>query len=298
MGGEGKAKLYIGTSGWSYPDWAGIVYPRRKKVDELAFIAEYFNAVEINTTFYRPPTAQMTASWVRRTNDAGDFHFTVKLWQRFTHERENPYGAEDVETFKRGIEPLAVSGRLGGVLLQFPWSFSKTEETSDYVGRLAREFGEYNKWIEVRHRSWDEPASYQFFRDAGLGFANIDQPVSKTSIEPSAIATSRSAYVRLHGRNYKAWFDHDAGVNEKYNYLYTEKELGEWVDHIEKLRKQSATLYAFMNNHFRGQAAVNALQLTSWVEGRKVRVPPDLGETYPELKEIARSDKDKTGELF
>ena len=293
-----KAKLYVGTSGWSYPDWEGTVYPKGKRIDQLEFIAEYFNAVELNNTFYRPPTAQMTASWVRRTAEAKDFHFTLKLWQRFTHEREEAYTGEEVALFRRGIEPLAVSGRLGGILIQFPWSFQNTPESCELVARICRDFGDYNKWIEVRHKSWESAESFKFFEGLKLGFANIDQPVSKTSIGPSARLTSESAYVRLHGRNYKAWFDHDAGANEKYNYLYSEDELKDWVDNIEKLRRQTVTVYAFLNNHYRGQAPANALQLTSRLTGRKVPVPKDLLETYPELKDIARAGSDKTGELF
>ena len=111
---EGVSKLYIGTAGWSYPDWKGIVYPEKGKVDELVFLARYFNAVEINNTFYRPPEARVSASWVSRTNDRPDFHFTLKLWQHFTHERETPYTQEDVDVIRRGIEPLAASRRLGG----------------------------------------------------------------------------------------------------------------------------------------------------------------------------------------
>ena len=293
-----RAKLYIGTSGWSYPDWAGIVYPKSKHVDQLRCIAQYFNAVEINTSFYRPPTAAMAASWVKRTSDAGDFHFTLKLWQRFTHERAEPYTAQDVALFRGGIEPLAASGRLGGILIQFPWSFQNGPEAQELISRLCKDFGDYNRWIEVRHNSWDDPECYKLFQELKLGFANIDQPVSKTSIAPSATLTSDSAYVRLHGRNYKAWFDRNAGPNEKYNYLYDEEELKEWVDNIQVLREKALTVYAFLNNHYRGQAPTNALQLASRLTGKRVSVPAELMETYPELRDIALTDGDHTGNLF
>ena len=293
-----ESKLYIGTSGWSYPDWEGTVYPRGKRIDQLRFIAQYFNAVELNNTFYRPPTAKMTESWVKRTSDAEDFHFTLKLWQRFTHERHRPYDTSDVDLFKRGIEPLAASGRLGGMLIQFPWSFANSDEAREHIARLCRDFSDTRKWIEVRHRSWDVPESYAFFRELKLGVANIDQPISKTSIRPGAILTSESAYVRLHGRNARAWFDQGAGRNEKYNYLYSDDELREWVDHIEKLRKDAVSVYAFLNNHYRGQAPANALQLASTLMGRKVDVPETLLATFPRLEQIATGGGSDTGRLF
>ncbi|KPJ53180.1 MAG: hypothetical protein AMS16_05550 [Planctomycetes bacterium DG_58] len=293
--------LFVGTAGWSYPDWEGIFYPRKKPrgFDELRYLARYFNAVELNNTFYRPPLANYAKRWVERTADAGRFHFTLKLWQRFTHERQQPYTNEDLRTFKEGIEPLAASDRLGGILIQFPWSFQSNAENAEYLERLSADFAEYRRFIEVRHKSWQNEEAFDFFRRLGLNWTNIDQPISKTSVRPSALVTGDAAYVRLHGRNYKAWFDRDAGRDERYNYLYSDDELDEWVQKIQTLVGTVDFVYAFTNNHFRGQAPANSLQIVSKLTGAAVDVPETLAETYPFLRDIARTDAaDRTGRLF
>ena len=151
----------------------------------------------------------------------------------------------------------------------------------------------------MRHKSWQNDESLDLFRSLGLNFTNIDQPVSKTSVTPSAVVTGDAAYVRLHGRNYKAWFSKDAGRDEKYNYLYTDAELDEWVENITKLVGTVDFVYAFTNNHFRGQAPANSLQIMSKLTGAAVDVPETLTETYPFLKDIARTGpSDRTGRLF
>lgn len=293
--------LFIGTAGWSYPDWAGIFYPRKKPsgFDELRYIAKYFNAVELNNTFYRPPLANYAKRWVEKTADAKAFHFTLKLWQRFTHERAAPYTQKDLDVFKSGIEPLAASDRLGGILLQFPWSFQNCVENQTYLEKLSADFADYRRFIEVRHKSWQNDEALDLFRGLGLNFTNIDQPVSKTSVTPSATVTGEAAYVRLHGRNYKAWFSKDAGRDEKYNYLYTDAELDEWVENIRKLVGTVDFVYAFTNNHYRGQAPANSLQIMSKLSGTSVDVPETLAETYPFLRDIAKTGRsDRTGRLF
>jgi len=293
--------LFVGTAGWSYPDWAGIFYPKKgpSGFDELGYLAQYFNSVELNNTFYRPPRADYARRWVERTRDVGRFHFTLKLWQRFTHQREEPYTDQEVSVFKEGIEPLAASERLGGILFQFPWSFRNSAETRDYLARLSKDFSAYRRFVEVRHRSWQNKEAFEFFRGLGLNWTNIDQPVSRTSVAPSAVVTGDAAYVRLHGRNYGAWFARDAGRDERYNYLYSDEELDEWVEKIQQLVGTVDFLYAFTNNHFRGQAPANALQIMSKLTGAAVDVPETLSETYPFLRDIRRQHTgDRTGRLF
>jgi uncharacterized protein YecE (DUF72 family) len=118
-------------------------------------------------------------------------------------------------------------------------------------------------------------------------------------VKPSAVVTGDAAYVRLHGRNYEAWFRRDAGRDDRYNYLYSDEELEEWVTNIERLVSEVDFVYVFANNHFRGQAAANALQLESKLRGEPVDVPEPLVETYPFLKDIRRTRPgDRTGKLF
>jgi uncharacterized protein YecE (DUF72 family) len=293
--------LFIGTSGWSYPDWEGTFYPQRKPAgfDELRYLARYFNAVELNNTFYRPPVAAYSERWVERTADCPRFHFTLKLWQRFTHERETPYTDEHVNIFKQGIEPLANSRRLGGVLMQFPWSFEDLPASREYLAKLAVDFADYRRFVELRHRSWQNDETLRFLREIGLNWTNIDQPVSSTSVHPSATVTGDAAYVRLHGRNSSAWFSRDAGRDERYNYLYSDKELDGWVRKIRELVETSSAVYAFANNHYRAQAAANALQIASRITGSRVSVPETLAETYPFLRDIAKTGAgDRTQLLF
>lgn len=293
--------LFVGTAGWSYPDWEGIVYPKKKPhgFDELRYMAQYFNAIELNNTFYRPPLANYAKRWVERTADVPRFHFTLKLWQRFTHERGEPYTERDLDVFKSGIAPLAESDRLGGILFQFPWSFQNTPENAQYLEKLSGDFSGYRRFLEVRHKSWQNEQSFRFFRELGLNWTNIDQPVSRTSVRPSAVVTGEAAYVRLHGRNYKAWFSKDAGRDERYNYLYSDEELDEWVKNIKNLIGSVDYVYAFTNNHYRGQAPANALQIMSKLSGTAVDVPEALAETYPFLRDIQRREPgDRTRRLF
>jgi len=290
------AKVYVGTAGWSYDDWEGVVYPlpKPKGFTPLRYLADYFGAFEVNSTFYRPPSPRMAEGWVRQTRHREEFRFTLKLWRRFTHERKEPWTPTDVDTFRIGVDPLAQAGKLGGILLQFPWSFRNTEESRDWLAGLTREFGEYPLFVEVRHGSWDRPEAYEFFGSVGLNFCNIDQPVIGRSIKPSAVLTGRLGYVRLHGRNYEAWFaepkpgqSEEERRNERYNYLYSDSELDQWVAHIHELMRQADTVYVFTNNHYRGQAPANALQIQAKISGSAVPVPSPMLEHFPFLRDVA-----------
>jgi len=293
-------KLYIGVSGWSYKDWVGPVYPSggKRRIDQLAFLSDFLDAVEVNSTFYRPPSAQMTASWVRRTASHGDFRFTAKLYQRFTHQLDKPYTGDDVDVFKRGIDPLAQSGRFGGLLVQFPWSFKNTPESCGYVARLADDFSDYPRFIEVRHGSWLAAEAMTLFAELGLGFCNIDQPVIGRSVGLTSVVTSGAAYMRLHGRNYGEWFKKDHTRDTRYDYLYKGAEIDEVADKVRDLLRQVDAVYSFNNNHYRGQAPANALQLKARLTGEKVPVPGELQEAFPFLKALARTPRGDTGQLF
>ncbi len=289
-------KVYVGTAGWSYADWEGVVYPaaRPRGFSPLSYLSEYFDAVEVNSSFYRAPAPRAAAGWLRQTRHRDDFRFALKLWQRFTHQREELWTPADVDLYRAGIDPLAEGGRLAAILMQFPWSFRDTAGNRDWLGRLAEVFSGYPCFVEVRHGSWGCPDGYRFFRSLGLGFCNIDQPVVGQSIKPSAVLTGRHGYVRLHGRNREAWFAQprpgqtpQQRRNERYDYLYSEEELDEWVGHIHELFRQADTVYVFTNNHYRGQAPANALQLRAKLSGHAVPVPPPMLESFPFLREIA-----------
>ena len=190
-------------------------------------------------------------------------------------------------TFAKGIDPLAEAGKLGALLLQFPWSFKNTDEERAYLIKLIDRFKDYPLIIEVRHASWNTPAIYEELEKREVGICNIDQPIFKKSIRPSALTTSTLGYVRLHGRNYQNWFREKAVRDERYNYLYSLDELEPWIVRIREVGKQSKETYVISNNHFLGKAVVNALEIKSTLEGKRVRAPLPLFQKYPQLEDSA-----------
>jgi uncharacterized protein YecE (DUF72 family) len=280
-----ERKIRVGPAGWSYDDWKGVVYPEGagSKFDQLAYISSFFDTIEINSSFYRPPTSVMAKSWVRRVGHNPDLKFTAKLFKRFTHERGKAT-AEDERAYRRGVDPIAASGRLGAVLVQFPWSFKNTDDGREYLAGLLDRFKDYPLVVELRHGSWNRAEVYESFEERGVGFCNIDQPLFARSIKPSARATSPVGYVRLHGRNYENWFSENAKPADRYDYLYSLEELRPWVANIREVANNAQETYVITNNHFRGKGIVNALEIKSELGGRKVPGPATLLEEYPEAK--------------
>lgn len=282
-------QIRVGPAGWSYEDWAGIVYPRRRPrgFHEATYLADYFDTIELNVTFYRPVTAETARGWLARVAHNPRFVFTAKLWQQFTHEGELTTANE--REFRPAMETLAQAGKLGALLAQFPWSFKNTGENRAYLEQLIERFRDFPLVVEVRHASWNRREFYAWLAEQGVGFCNIDQPVIGRSLEPSERATAPVGYVRLHGRNYEEWFserEDDAG-GERYNYLYSLEELKTWARRIEKVAEEAEATFVITNNHFHGKAVTNALQLVHLLTGRRVKVPPPLLARYPELEAVA-----------
>jgi uncharacterized protein YecE (DUF72 family) len=281
-------EIRVGPAGWSYDDWAGIVYPARRPRDfhEASYLADYFDTIELNVTFYRPVPAMTAWQWLERVAANPRFVFTAKLWQEFTHEGNLSDASE--KEFRPGVEMLREAGKLDALLAQFPWSFKNTAENRRYLRKLVKRFRDFPLVVEVRHASWNKPDFYEWLAEHGVGFCNIDQPVIGRSLAPSQRATAPVGYVRLHGRNYDEWFrEHDDGGAERYNYLYTPDELEPWAKRIEKVAETAQSTFVITNNHFHGKAVTNALQLRHRLTGRKVKVPPPLLDRYPELEPIA-----------
>ncbi|HMJ17210.1 MAG TPA: DUF72 domain-containing protein [Gemmatimonadaceae bacterium] len=287
--GNPRATLRFGPAGWMYKDWEGIVYPHPKppRFDQLRYIAEYFDAVEINSTYYGPPPARTATSWVERVKEHKDFRFTAKLWKRFTHERDKAWTTAEVDQVRAGFDVMMESGRLGAVLLQFPWSFRRNEENREWLGDVVRAFKQYPLVVEVRHSSWLAPEFLKDLEEEGVGFVNIDQPRFHDSIGPTAHATSHVGYVRVHGRNYKDWFREKAPVEQRYNYLYPPEELRPWAERAKEIASDPATreVYVVTNNHYKGKAVANALMLQSMVTGATVTAPSGVLEAYGEVME-------------
>jgi uncharacterized protein YecE (DUF72 family) len=271
-------KIRVGPAGWSYKDWEGTVYPPHgSKFDHLAYLASFFDTIEINSPFYRIPPPTHAKSWVRRVANNPDFKFTTKVFRGFTHDDQEP-AAADVKAFRDYLDPLADANRLGAVLLQYPWSFKNGEESRHKLTRLFSAFAGYPFALEVRHATFQNDEFLQFLNEHDVSWVNVDQPLFHDSVKPSDLATGALAYVRLHGRNYEKWFAHGESW-ERYNYLYSKEELAPWVDRIRTLATANET-YVVTNNHFRGQAIVNAVELEESL-GMDARMPPQLKETYP-----------------
>jgi uncharacterized protein YecE (DUF72 family) len=280
-------RLRIGPAGWSYPDWSGFVYPSRrsKSFHEATFLAQFFDTIEINTSFYQPIRPDHAASWIERVAANPTFLFTTKLWQRFTHEPSATL--EDERNVRAGFDVLREAGKLGAVLLQFPFSFHSSPETSAHLSALLKRFADYPLVVELRHSSWQTQDTLDFLRERNAGFCNIDQPVIGNSVTPTGQSTSPVGYVRFHGRRYDTWFSDDLPTHERYNYLYSLEELKPWVTRIQEVQKHTRDIYVVTNNHYQGKAVVNALQLLSILKGTKLKVPDDLRQRYPQLEQIA-----------
>lgn len=292
----GSGPIWCGVAGWSYPDWEGVVYPRRTR-DRLRFLAGYVDAIEINTTFYRPPVARYAEAWRRSTDERADFFFCAKLNRKVTHEGR----IEDamVHAYREGLAPLIEAGRLRHVLAQFHRDFSDHPRRRSHLRRIRDDFGGLaNLVLELRHESWQRPEALDFLSGLDVTVANLDYPLSEEGFHLRECRVGAHAYLRLHGRNAAAWFDRDAGRDATYNYLYGAQERDELLRRAIALARTSRTLTIVANNHYRGKALVNALQLKARVAGARVPVPPGLLAAYPELAEIAAPDTPAPGFLW
>lgn len=296
MGAPGNIK--IGVAGFSYKDWQGVVYPPSLKSSaRIEYLAQFLELIEINTSFYGHIKPAVGKEWCRAALSVNPkFVFTAKLNRAFTHSpvavleptsaKTIRPAATDEQDAKAGYDSIATQGMLGALLAQFPISFKCTDENRAYVERLVERFRSYPLVLEIRHASWNEPDVFRWIEGLGIGLCNIDQPLLGRAVGPSAHATSAVGYIRLHGRNYKQWFA-ETNVRDRYDYLYSTKELASWKDRALEVAEKTETTYVVANNHNLGKAAVNALQLISMIEARKVKVPATLVPRYPELEQIA-----------
>jgi uncharacterized protein YecE (DUF72 family) len=308
---DAPSQILIGTAGWSYKDWDGIFYPpgmRHRKQHALEYLAQCFDMVEINTSFYGHIKPELAKLWARKVEAVNPkFVFTAKLHRSFTHSPLSdiePTSAvsikpndEDERMAREGLDALASTGKLGALLIQFPISFKNTALNREYVEVLLRQFIEFPRVLEVRHSSWDNPETIASFAQKSVAFCNIDQPLIGRSLEATEYVTSPVGYVRLHGRNYDQWFEAENCI-DRYNYQYKEDELAVWKEKIEHIAQKAEVTYVVANNHTRGKAGVNALELKHMISGKRVKAPEVLIQHYPELKAIADPIVDDSNSNF
>ena len=299
------SNLRIGTSGWNYPSgrgsWKGIFYPPASKVrrtrgaakpkfDELAYYAEHFDTVEINTTFYGQPRAAVAETWVERTPSG--FEFSLKLYRGLTHADTSsvpPLDLEAIDEYRRGIEPLAAAGKIGALLAQFPPSFKQTAESQGYLDALLKRFRDYPVAVELRHRSWSDNfhSTLSLLNSHNAALTQIDEPKFKVSIRQNQLPNITGFYyMRLHGRNAAQWWKHDKS-EDRYNYLYSADELKSFSETAGAARRLVKKFYLYFNNHFASKAVVNAVMIKKQL-GEPVAglYPRGFVERYPETASI------------
>jgi uncharacterized protein YecE (DUF72 family) len=286
-----EQNIYIGTSGWSYPrgegTWQGYFYPAGK-INELEYYSQFFNTVEINSSFYRPPAPGYVYNWAKRVPPG--FRFAVKLWQKFTHPKmyQEATGEaavispQDVEIFNRSLEPLVRARKLGALLAQFPPSFKNDDYGRQVIGALARTFGQYPLAVELRHRSWsDDAGTEQLLRQRNIAWVQIDEPKFGTSIAQEVPLTAEMAYFRFHGRNAQDWWTGDSET--RYRYLYSPEEIGELAARVKQAADSTRMLFAFFNNHWKAYAPRNANDMKKALQMSFQDIPLPL-ETLAEGK--------------
>ena len=277
--------VFCGPAGWSYPHWNGFVFPKSKPrgFHGLEFIAQYFDAVEINTTFYQAIRPEISRLWVQKVVNNARFLFTAKLHRQFTHDRV--LHEAEVAQFKEGLWPLLRARKLGCLLMQFPWTFRYTEENRQFLIRLRRTFHEFPLVAEMRHSSWTREEALGTLIDYQVGFCNIDQAAFTKATPPTAFLTTGIGYVRMHGRNPQDWKQelHLAGAapGTRHDYLYSNAELLEWQPRIQHLREHAERTFMISNNDAAGKSVVNALQMAALLGDDRRLAPCDLLRKYP-----------------
>ncbi|MCK5803071.1 MAG: DUF72 domain-containing protein [Lentisphaeria bacterium] len=298
-----RVKLAVGVAGWSYADWKDTVYRLPQPVQPdlfggampvgrpryaskpLEFISAYVDMVEVNSSFYRVPSPQSTASWRQQVEERPGFFFTAKLNQVFTHEfRRDTVLAKQ---FRNAFEPLREGDMLRGLLAQFRYDTVDTPAMREHLRWIAAEFGAFAPLVvEVRHVSWAAPDALRFLHELKATVANLDYPTARDSFDIQGPMGGTNAYLRLHGRNRKAWFASNLPPYETYNYDYPDHEIEELAARSRTLASNVKTLTIVANNHYRGKAVSAALRIKAALLGQNLPVPPALLDTYPQLKRI------------
>lgn len=256
--------IYIGTSGFSYDDWKGEFYPgKMDKKNMLAYYAQHFNSVEINSTYYAIPSAASFAAMDRKTPQ--DFKFVVKAHRDMTHSHEPQQ--ESFNAFYEAVQPLLDSDKLGCVLAQFPWGFKKTSENIHRLKDFGEKAGQVRIVVEFRNSTWASDETFDLLRELDVGYCCVDEPRLKGLMPGMAVSTSETGYIRFHGRNAHKWWKHEEAY-ERYDYLYSEAELQEWIPKAEQVVQATQDTYMFFNNHYKGKSAANAKMF-----GRMLGVP-------------------------
>lgn len=267
------AKFYIGTAGWSYKDWVPSFYPKAQSggFDWLQFYSNYFNCVEVNSSYYAYLDPRIVNGWINKVDESGEFIFTIKLHQDFTHKRL--FDRQKINAVICNLDILAKAERLGGQLIQFPYSFGFNDSALKYIAQLKEIFANYTNIVEVRHSSWNNKTALDALKEMDITLCTIDQPQIGNAVTFNPIITNSRAYFRFHGRNNAEWFKNITKENQtyqeqsaRYNYLYSPGELLEIQQKIIPVSDKVKEIFVIMNNHPGGNAVTNALDLIRLLE--------------------------------
>jgi uncharacterized protein YecE (DUF72 family) len=264
---EALCDLRIGTSGYDYPEWEGILYSKGiGRKEYLGAYSEVFPTVELDFTYYgmpKPDAMKQMLGRVRRPID-----FAVKANQTLTHKIDPATWRDSLGEFLRGIAPLGESGRLCAILLEFPYSFHYKDNERRYLDKVLKALSAFPLVVEFRNAEWFSSRVIEGLKERRVGLCAVDVPRLEGLPPLSDLVTSDLAYVRFHGRNEKAWWSGDAGT--RYEYLYSADELSGWLPRLEAMSAQAKTLRVLFNNHRRGDAARNAQELVRLAEKAKL----------------------------
>jgi len=264
--------IKIGTSGFSFPDWKGTVYPTSIREREMLSFYEKelgFNTLEINFTYYTLPSQKSFAAMSKKTSKG--FEFVVKSFKGMTHEirdKETGEMVDNRETFKKfrySLIPLIEDGKLACVLAQFPYGFFPNRVNFDYLQRFKEEMEEIPLVFEFRNQTWLKEGTFPFLEENRIGFCVVDEPKLPKLMPYLPKATSEIGYFRFHGRN-PNWFN--VPIKVRYDYLYSEEELREFMPGIKDISKKTAKTLIFFNNCYSGSAAKNAAQMVRLLMGQ------------------------------
>lgn len=250
--------ILVGTSGFAFDDWAGVFYPAHlKQGDRFAWYIRHFPSLEVNATYYRIPAPSLFEKWDRLA-PAG-YPFIVKLHGDATHKRKDP--GDSIRRLVGATASLRSSGKLAGWLAQFPWSFREGEEGRAYLAKIRGLLPKEDPlFVEFRHAGWDAPGTYRLLEEAGIGFCSVDEPALPGLMPPVSRSTNGIGYVRLHGRNAKNWWDPGDG-GDRYDWLYSDRELSEWVERVRELDRREGRTFVFFNNCYAGHAVRGAKRM-------------------------------------
>ncbi len=258
-------EILIATSGYSYADWVGPVYPAgTDKRDFLPLYARRFPFTELNFTHYREPTAE----GLRQIADKvpSTFRFVIKAHRGLTHDREAGWerGAERFLEALKGFQALdgferetdTGPDRLLGILLQFPFSFHYADVNRRYLASVADALKPARLFAEFRNDEWDRLSVWNELEKRDIGLVIPDLPRLDRLPNMTPRLTSSYGYIRFHGRNAVNWWK---GTNiTRYDYRYSQGELGDWVEPVKELAAKAEAVIIAFNNHFAGQAVENA----------------------------------------